>query len=236
MKERPILMSAPMVRAILAGTKTQTRRTVKHYGTSPSVRRVLGPHSDGQFDFVFADESGHIVACPYGRVGERLWVREPYRFLVDFDGDSPSAVGERCVEAGYIKPWAPTQYEADGARRNWEHTSTPPHSAPPTAGKLRSGMFMPRWASRITVEITGVRVERLQSISDEDVIAEGCKVCPKSGTKPGYVFPGTAYDQAELCHSHPITAFEIVWTDINGRESWESNPWVWAITFKRVGV
>lgn len=143
MSDRPILFSAPMVRAILDGHKTQTRRVMK-----------LQAHP-----------------CPYGVPGDRLWVREAFRFLDSFDGDSPTAVGDRCLIAGYPKPWAPTQYEADGWRDNWMNVGTPPGTI--AAGKLRPGIHMPRWASRITLEITDVRVERLQDISNADCAREG---------------------------------------------------------------
>jgi hypothetical protein len=102
--------------------------------------------------------------CPCGKPGDLLWVREAFRFTSDFNGDSPVRVGERCLGAGYHKPWAPIRFEADGVERGWEWVGTPPSRAV-TAGRLRANMHMPHWASRITLEATGVRVEQLQGIS-----------------------------------------------------------------------
>lgn len=206
MKERPILMSAPMVRAILDGRKTQTRRIVKptpewigQSGVLSYRGRVGLPHA----------------LSPFGQPGDRLWVREAFRFLDSFDGDSPNTVGNRCLVAGYPKPWAPTHYEADGWRDNWMNVGTAPGSV--TAGKLRPGIHMPRWASRITLEVVSVRVERLQDISDEDAIAEG--IYP---TSTG-LYPGSA--KAE---------YRKLWEQINGAGSWDVNPWVWVISFRRL--
>ena len=183
MKERPILMSAPMIRAILSGSKTQTRREIKCSKRRP-IDFVGGKgdwndpscwgwsHDDG-YTLLKSDGEPdcYELPCPYGQRGDRLWVREAFRFLDSFDGDSPNTVGDRCLIAGYPKPWAPTHYEADGWRDNWMNVGTSPGSV--TAGKLRPGIHMPRWASRITLEIVSVRVERLNDISYEDALAEG---------------------------------------------------------------
>lgn len=203
MKERPILFSAPMVRAILAGTKTQTRRDAKFIFQSNGDRPLL-------------------QHCPYGHRGDRLWVREAFRLLDVFDADSPIAVGELCLNAGYPKPWAPIQYEADGSRDNWMHVGTPPHDdGPPEAGKLRPGIHMPRWAGRILLEIVSVRVERLQDISEADAMAEG--VDP-------YLLP---VHPARERMRH-VDGFSALWESINGPSSWNANPWVWVVEFKRV--
>jgi hypothetical protein len=201
MTERGILFSAPMVRALLAGTKTQTRRVGR-------PKRSIEPMTD---------------ECPFGMPGDRLWVREAFRFLDCFNRDSPSKVGDLCVDAGYNKPWAPTHYEADGARANWMTVGTLPGK--PTAGKLRPGIHMPRWASRITLEVTEVRVERLQDISQADALAEGAPPSHPSidriSREFGYAdFPRSWYAQ--------------LWESINGAGSWDANPWVWAVAFRRV--
>jgi hypothetical protein len=220
MKERPILFSAPMVRALLTGTKTQTRRVVK-----PAP--VEDPRWAGGF-YLEGRKSGpramsvhapHIaLACPYGAPGDRLWVRETFRFPESLDGLSPAEVGEKAIRAGYPTPWCPTQFEADGTRRTaheWRGFVTPPQPNEP--GRLRASMHMPRWASRITLEITGVRVERLNDISDADAAAEGW---------PG---PGATSLDAMAWYSE-------LWDEINGPGAWESNPWVWAISFQRIGA
>lgn len=234
MKQRSILFSASMVRAILAGTKTQTRRVVKlpanakhvQYWTPPSGKSEPGwadpgvnywtPDPNGETD------SNHLDRCPYGQPGDRLWVREAFRFLDSFDGDSPATVGERCLAANYPKPWAPTQYEADGWRDNWMHVGTP-RSAPgsPTPGKLRPGIHMPRWASRILLEITAVRVERLNEISEADCIAEGAS--GGHGAIPSYSYNAT-----------PEEHYRHIWESINGPGSWAANPWVWVVEFRKI--
>lgn len=236
MKERPILMSAPMIRATLSGSKTQTRRVVKQ-----DLQRL------GDGDWYAFDHKGinyrvnarhttvaawaHLLQfCPYGHPGDRLWVREAFRFLDSFDGDSPNTVGDRCLIAGYPKPWAPTHYEADGWRDNWMNVGTSPGSV--TAGKLRPGIHMPRWASRITLEIVSVRVERLQDISEEDAAAEGVYREPEDEIPfngPWYINAGDSqgYATAKSC-------YEALWDSINSEGSWEKNPWVWVIEFRRI--
>lgn len=225
MKEHPLPFTAEMVRAERAGLKTQTRRVIR-----PQPEIVHGDH-------VRWPKHGHsgpdhylrgIAAqmwCPYGRVGDRLWVREAFRFLDYFDKDSPATVGDRCISAGYRLPWAPTHYEADGERVNWMHTSTPPHNAPPTPGRLRPPMFMPRWASRRQLEITNVHVQRVQEISEDDAGAEGAYP-PTAGTDDdGAHFDGGTFHDG----------FRTLWDSINAKRApWASNPWVWAITFRRV--
>ena len=187
MKERPILFSAPMVRAILEGGKTQTRRLVKIRGCAPgAVLPVEFP-------------------CPYGVVGDRLWVKETWRSSRAADKHSPAAL------TGH--GW-PVWYVADGgvmwtgADRGGPGFMTP--------GKTRVSIHMPRWASRITLEVTDVRVERLQDITEADARAEG--------VQPLQMDNGSA-----------LPSFEGLWCSINGAGSWAANPWVWAISFARVG-
>jgi len=223
MKERPILFSGPMVRALLAGTKTQTRRVCKpqpianaefvggHY--LPGGKRNPGQEISVEAPYVH-------IACPYGQPGDRLVVRESFRFPASLDKFSPSVVGEKALAAGYRSAWAPTQYEADGSRTGqWRGFDTPPMETVP--GKLRPGIHMPRWASRILLEITDVRVERLQDISKADAIAEGL-----TQTASGSWLPGPC--------DHPEWAYHQLWDQINGAGSWDANPWVWAISFRRL--
>lgn len=214
MRERPILFSAPMVRAILAGNKHQTRRlakSVKH----PDLGNLYDPGA-----LVLEREPQHVIdrACPYGRPGDRLWLREAFRFAASLDRLSPNDVGEKALDAGYRTPWAPTQFEADGRRAGaWHGFDTPP--AVTTPGKLRPGIHMPRWASRITLAITGVRVERLRDISDDDIAAEGIQE---------WIDGGVDHD------GYPRDAFRSLWESINGAGSWQANPWVWVVEFDPV--
>jgi hypothetical protein len=230
MKERPILFSAPMVRALLDGSKTQTRRVLKQ-ATGPSLSVGIEDESGvAELSWLSGNGPGHDVCetikrvpCPYGQPGDRLWVRETYfafgrwetRFSAKKGRDEWHFV-DMTMECG--KTYA---YAADGAphdfkKGNQRSTITP-------AWWKRPAIFMPRAACRITLEITGVRVERLQDISEADAIAEGL-TC-KSGL---YATPG------EIWHIDPRKAYRDLWESINGPGSWDANPWVWVIEFKRV--
>jgi hypothetical protein len=212
MKERPILFSAPMVRALLGGSKTQTRRVVK----LTDAGHVKEPNSHRRWH---PDDPSAIAACPYGQPGDRLWVRETFTDLLGSGIEHrpiPSGPLQRYVFAADIEPGS----YGDEARKEF-------------GVKWKPSMFMPRWASRITLEITAVRVERLQDIGEADAIAEG-------------VYDGKACKCAEpldfvrscgSCGGRMIDAiglYQSLWESINGRDSWAVNPWVWVIEFKKV--
>ncbi len=228
MKKRPILMSAPMVLALLDGTKTQTRRIIK--GIDPStvdlrlddagwLRTFIGdcmdlPESDPDaWQLVYDDwESG--ARCPYGVPGDRLWVREGIRHI----GDGGS---EYIADGSYTK--------ADAWP--WKNNALP-------------SIHCPLGLSRFTLELTDVRVQRLHDISIGDILAEGIRI------------PATEDGKALLCVSgkHPPSSFlaawgkargpsgddmllaewASLWSTINGRESWDANPWLWCLSFKQV--
>lgn len=183
--ERPILFSAPMVRALLAGTKTQTRRAVK-----PTPRRVDGgvPYHDAP-TWAHAEPGSAVVRCPYGRRGDRLYVRETWAAPHSMDGHTP-----RFMPRDTRVHYAATE-DRDGLL--W-----------------RPSIHMPRWASRITLEVTEVRVERLQAISEADARAEGFEL----GAPP--------------CTDAPIRWYRHLWDQINGAGAWDANPWVWAVSFR----
>ncbi|HEY1129165.1 MAG TPA: hypothetical protein VGF12_07160 [Roseateles sp.] len=231
MKERPIPFSAPMVRATRAGTKTQTRRIAKWCNVAAGLNMSFSGLRAVETPAGWVLESDTRTSsewrcdptpCPYGRPGDRLWVREAFRFPESLDHLSPSAVGDKALDAGYPKPWCPTQFEADGQRRTvqeWRDFVTPP--TPNEPGRLRPPMFMPRWASRDTLDVNLVRVERLQSISREDALAEGI-VKLKDG---GYGLPA-----GEHYHfSDPRQSYFSLWEAINGPGSVEANPFVWVV-------
>lgn len=209
MRERPILFSGPMVKALLAGTKTQTRRIVnmrdvRYIGPSgykddpecwghevdDNTRwAVLARQKDERF------VHGHVsIPCPYGEAGDALYVRETH-YLCGRNHwpDLPSKTN----------PDDPSQvlFYAEGFDRCG-------------AGRKRPGIHMPRWGSRIRLLLDGVRVERLQAITDEDARAEG--VTPRG--------------DGSMRH---YAAFRLLWCEINGHQSWDENPWVWVVSFKR---
>lgn len=209
MIEKPILFSGPMVRAILENRKTQTRRVLKSVGNFDQVFQM----DDGSWH-ITDSQGGHMspVSTPYS-VGDRLWVREAWRAELSWQSLKPS----------YIPQGAAIFYESDGSKRDNGMGAKFP-------GKLRPGMFMPRWASRITLEVTAVKVERLQDISEADCYAEGCEQDDADGVPVWYV-SGTGI------LPHPDTGqkcYRLLWESINGPGSWDANPWVAAYTFKRV--
>ncbi|GAB7402988.1 hypothetical protein OUHCRE4_11160 [Enterobacter hormaechei subsp. steigerwaltii] len=211
MKERGMIFNGEMVRAILDGRKTQTRRIMKvqpkpcnhtnwpDYSPEPQWKS----YPNGWCCAVCAngttiDHRHHAkgITCPYGTVGDRIWVRETFSPVPDHEEPAGCSA---------------LLYAADG---------NGPY------GKWVPSIHMPRWASRLTLEITGVRVERLNSISQEDAQAEGMEL---TGWRPTYSDPDSGGEVWT-----PYDNFAQLWESIYGDESWRSNPWVWVIEFKRI--
>lgn len=208
MKERPILFSAPMVQALLAGKKTQTRR-----GPRGGMWRHQEPRAG--HPLIFRDGNWareDAASCHYGKPGERLWVREAWRADAAFDALPPREI-------------PPGPYFCEASRNIWDGG---PHDGTP--GRLRPGIFMPRWASRLTLEITGIRLEPVQSISAKDIIAEGAVERPHTdqfGRNPVSRFDGKVYLDLQ-------SLWAAGWEKINGHGSWSANTWVWVVEFQRV--
>lgn len=183
-KERPILFSADMVNAILSGRKTQTRQVMKPQPPHHEWNAFKSSRCQTLIDGVYFN-------CPYGKVGDRLWVRETFSTMGDADRHA-----------------LPIFYRADGDQGH---------------GCWTPSIHMPRWASRIALEITGVRVERLNQITPHDCIAEGIDV-------------GDFADIQHDCANgiSVVDRFIELWQAINGADSWQANPWVWVIEFERV--
>lgn len=225
MTARPILFSGPMVRALLAGNKTQTRRIMKPQPspfvqqtpdrhqttrTEPYIDAYCGerktaenPRGMGrEWHWWTADNrlGAHVARCPYGQSGDRLWVRESIRLIDRYQvpGGCFDEPPDERADSSYVADDTPTVADA------W-----------PWKAKVLPSIHCPRGLSRITLEITGVRVERLQAISQEDARAEGCD---GSGNSMGSAFA----DYVKL------------WESINGADSWNANPWVWVVSFKRL--
>ena len=204
MAERPMLMSAPMVRALLAGTKTQTRRAVK-----PQPRILAGELLCWKDDALTDDQMA--VRCPYGQPGDRLWVREAFMH-------EPA---DYCWEASVSIPCRPasTVYRADF------------HESQPGEG-WKPSIHMPRSLSRILLEVTAVRVEQLQEISEADAKAEGaeCLFSPTCSAADRELLDIPLMEDASPFRN----GYALLWESINGAGSWKANPWVWVVEFKRV--
>ncbi|WP_349366742.1 MAG: hypothetical protein ABL311_04430 [Nitratireductor rhodophyticola] len=208
MTDRPILFSGPMIRALLEGRKTQTRRVFK------------GIEADGNGTFHVFNRRGGLIGVseadvpteapdyvPYA-AGDHLWVREAWRTPESLDDLSPRQIELRCKELGYHGPWCPRVTVADEVAHQWSEEDGFREDQP--SGRLRAAMHMPRWASRLTLIVTDVRVQRLQEITWQDARAEGI-----SG----------GYHQSE---------FASLWDDLNASRGfgWDANPWVVALTFE----
>lgn len=226
MNERPILFSDAMVRAILSGAKTQTRRVVEPMpgqqsqwlsvsliGKSPQLS--MSQVSDALGAQMDHPEGGPLgwVACLYGKPGARLWVRERFS-----PRDKHGRPAKTIAEAAFV-------VLADGAQvyRDGEYSPALARYAPGAFDgiKYRPAIHMPRWASRLTLEVTSVRVERVQSINDEDARAEGA------------LYAKTQWANAETVRD----SFAHLWDSINGKRprcSWCDNPWVWVVGFRRM--
>lgn len=239
-KERPVLFAGDMVRAIESGTKTQTRRIMKPLADTQGrtflyrngkvwaslTEDELAPLDGDEPQSVFGAEAlfdgehcyspvvvgkgpkgeGNPLRCPYGQPGDRLWVREAWQvFSKEPHRDWPGVPVDR---PQIVSEWNPLHcvcWRADG---------------PLNQGELwRPSIHMPRWASRLLLEITDIRIEQLKEISEADAQAEGANPYLLNP-----LVPADTYTEA----------FQDLWESINGPESWDANPWVWAVSFKRI--
>lgn len=241
MRERPILFSGAMVRAIIDGRKTQTRRVIKakrgwpidFVGGGP----VGGPDWNDPNCWGFEDPNTTIwwllnsdgdgsqqIPSPYGQPGDRLWVREAWRVGRPHDKTPPREILPNALEKD---KGVTVLYEAGGWRSVGPAGREEPVYAadapmPDWAGKRRPPMFMPRWACRLELEITGVRVERLNDCSAKDAIAEGAEPLP-----PCQLI-------SQICPEDYVAGYRKLWDGINGTGAWDANPWVWVVEFRRI--
>lgn len=222
MKERPILFSGAMVRAILEGRKSQTRRVVKNPPAPVfcGLKSTLGyPTSEGSTWAGFGDPSDPMyVRCPYGQPGDRLWVRETWAETDRGCGTPVVAYAAGgCIAVGRDGSTGPDTLLPTIA---WDETPQPE--------RWRPSIHMPRWACRLVLEVTGVRVERLQAISEDDALSEGID------TEGDDYLNGEGWKAAGSAISPERYAFASLWRRINGDASWDANPWVWVVEFRRV--
>ncbi|MBC4065298.1 MULTISPECIES: morphogenetic protein [Klebsiella pneumoniae complex] len=226
MTERGMIFNAEMVLAILDGRKTQTRRVMKVQPESNQLGLLLitdsTKHSDiGKYHWAESNATGNHVRsklflCPFGAVGDRIWVREGFfPAPLEMQSEPPRKTMWNIAyrDGMQMEKLAPAEYNP--TIYNYERWTPSIH--------------MPRWASRILLEITDVRVERLNAISEEDATAEG--VPPAGSLLPDY--PGTFLTPKGDFATAKV-AFQRLWESIYGEEGWKSNPWVWVIEFKRV--
>lgn len=203
-KERPILFSAPMVRAILEGRKTVTRRPVKG----------LGLQWLEDFTPEYVAEAANSL-CPYGKPGDRLWVRETTE--VDEKTSPVVRLARYSADHQPVLYRHPEGDEYDGSVAHWDYPR-----------RSRPSIHMPRWASRILLEITDVRVERLQDISEDQAKAEGVRLY----TDHAELGEWWHVDGIDTYSADPRKSFELLWSSVGG--DWVANPWVWVVEFKRV--
>lgn len=214
MKFHPILFSTEMVKAILEGRKQMTRRSITHDKVN-----VVDPSFAPDWDYIrffdghakFCEVNNHInevyVKCPYGEVGDVLWVRESWRTAAEYESKPDYSV---MSSSDFV-------YKAD---LEWH-------------GPFKPSIHMPKTACRIFLKIKSIRVERLQDINEADAVAEGIKPCgPPFDNVKKYGWRFESYTGNSACL--PIASFQTLWQSINGYESWNSNPWVWVIEFEQI--
>jgi len=216
MAEHPILFSGEMVQAILNGRKTQTRRVI-----TERWQMCRSPEDEPEW---------FVEICPYGKPGDRLWVRETFQIVQPWGAADGEWIGDDIMEIdgrlGHDKPesfpyWWQAVYKADGDWGVW----------------WRPSIFMPRWASRITLEIASIRVEKVQEISYQDILAEGFHPDPPGEpiviSTPGITVDGRI-TVVEMWHEILRGRFAVNWNKLNAKRgySWQSNPWVWVLEFK----
>ncbi|NMX94724.1 hypothetical protein [Pseudomonas sp. WS 5027] len=215
-KERPILFSAPMVRAILEGRKTVTRRAVRAGFNPDDLEGTLSASECRKLYRELPQHFGASYFCPYGQPGDRLWVRETW-YCDHFE----------VMRGPYLKPDDLDIREAleDGTLVYGADGLAPYEQEQPT---WKPSIHMPRWASRILLEITDVRVERLQDITEEQAKAEGVRLY----TDHAELGDWWHIEGIETYSADPRKSFELLWTSVGG--DWDANPWVWVVEFKRV--
>ena len=226
MKEKPILFSTPMIQAILEGRKSQTRRIMKpqpHRIATEVIKSSQFKKGDFIARFKYLDEEiyeiTNIFKCPYGQPGDTLWVKETYYAYGMWLRNGHNKSGKQSFR---FSDTTLTGFK-------YHYCDDPPENVLPNTKRevygwfKRPSLFMPHKAARILLRVIDIRVERLQDISEEDAIAEGVSL-------PNYV------DQAirDVRYPDPSTIYAELWESINGKGSWDANPWVWVIKFERI--
>lgn len=229
MKETPILFSTPMVQAILNGTKTQTRRVVKRQPINDNILKCYIPEAavmeDAQGRPLSSNPNLDVIKNPYGKPGDIIFVKETYYALGQWKKNGLSKTGKqkwKFIDSG--KLWFYEDHKPTTIRKN---------SYRKLGWYKRPSLFMPKAAARLWLQITGIRVERLQTITEADAKAEGVQIgyCQQQHTRTELI----TYKDYQTNQHALITAgasFKSLWFSINGTESWAANPYVWVIEFK----
>ncbi|MFE4112246.1 hypothetical protein [Kosakonia sp. YIM B13611] len=230
-----MFFSDEMVRAILDGRKTQTRRIMKvqpksnRFGllriSDSTKRNDIGKYHWAESNATGTHARSKLFSCPYGDVGDRIWVRETFSCIGNEDGHPVDAHGNLCSRED-----AQRIYRASAIHKPNNYGLWTSQDGFDFEGSWTPSIHMPRWASRITLEITGVGVQRLQSISPNDATREGLFKLPATGryclNQGDQYFGGASHDARKV--------FSWLWESIYGEESWQANPWVWVIEFKHI--
>lgn len=248
---KPILFSTPMVQAILNGTKLQTRRIIKPQPTDDGHGLVWGYPGIKQ-DNGYLMFKGHKTPCswtPYGKVGDILWVRETWKYLgqsedgenlimfkdgsrgeIDYNGDREDYWIEKCEKlVETMEKKGKLTFDDDNERYTWKSEDVP----------WTPSIFIPKDACRIFLKITNIRVERLQDILVKDAINEGIEnLCESIWSYKDYLNHPQSKPDFEDQHKsaeclQPISSFKSLWESINGKDSWNENPWVWVVEFEQ---
>jgi hypothetical protein len=249
-KETPILFSSEMIRAILYRGKIQTRRVVIGAPDAPDYKPVAIVPPFWSFSPTSDYGESRDIRCPYGVAGDRLWIRETWGLHAYGDGTDWYRGSVRGATE-------------DSLRAQWNLTFRADYGPIQDGIYWRPGIFMPRWASRITLEITEVRVQRLWDITDDDARAEGVEpyTPPHGHISPDQRVPGPGFERCRLGDQPHRLPYADLWDQINGKRrrreylsigdpghtadrpwrtvidesaAWAANPWIWAITFKKV--
>ena len=254
-KERPIIFSGEMVKAILDRKKTMTRRVVKsnfinHYKHAHIIRQSTDKKREGKAYFYDTPVgsmvlSSQLVNNPYGKVGDRLWVRETWA-PVNSCGESALAYKADneiiCLSENeeFLDEYGTLNY-TDPRLAKYAFADWADDLVNGVEGAWKSPITMPRWASRILLEITDIRVERLQDISEADAVKEGIKEfrinCSRDGIKTAYRDYSDVHNDV-VTLNNPTASFRTLWDTLNAKKGypWSSNPWVWVVEFKVVEV
>lgn len=232
MKERPILFSTLMVQAMLEGRKTQTRRLIK---PQPVIKNdtIYGENNRNSFS---SNEWGETWKCPFGQPGDILFVRESHFRFGEWKKNGLTKTGKQKWRFFPAKDLPNFRYQDDPpfkVERN-SHRSI--------GWYKRTSLFMPKEFTRVWLEVTGIKVERLRDITEEDAMAEGIELEPMAGynslNPPDPKFMGRKYDYSKEYVGNkttmlvPIESYASLWRFINGPDSWKENPWVWVVSFK----